>query len=79
MGRPRSEDAAYARELGITSRSSGRVVQRLGGAEKLRSLSPEARAVLLLPLGYGNSKAVHKGGLLARGMKRSKDIRIQYD
>lgn len=77
MGRTLSEDAVYALELGFTSKFAKRIVQRLGGAQKLRALSPEARNTLLSPLGYGNSIGIHKGGLRARGMKRAKDIRIQ--
>lgn len=53
---------AYARELGITRRA----LKRHGGAAKLRSLSPEVRAVLLGKHIYG-SVAVRKGGLERRG------------
>lgn len=43
-----SEDTIYGRELGITHiRNIARAIRRLGGASKLRSLSPEARNILL--------------------------------
>ena len=56
----------YARELGITKRR----LYLLGGYEKLRALSEDARRVLLKPAIYGNSRAVSHGGLAARGMLR---------
>lgn len=50
-GRKLSEDALYARELGIESTRYGKkTIRRLGGASKLRSLSPEARNLLLAHL-----------------------------
>jgi len=78
-GRKPSADTIYARELGITGRKPHMVIQRLGGCEKLRALSPECRAVLLAPLGNGNSLHLVDGGLRARGMRRAKDIRLQND
>lgn len=43
-----SEDARYGRELGIDNMDHGRrLVRRLGGANKLRALSDEARNILL--------------------------------
>jgi hypothetical protein len=63
-GRPLTKDGAYARELGIRSTR----VRELGGADKLRALSPEVRALLLGPTNYG-SKGVRAGGLKARGMR----------
>jgi len=48
MGRNVSEDTAYARELGmISNRNSSRIIKRLGGANKLRSLPPDARNIFL--------------------------------
>lgn len=73
MARPLSEDTVYARSLGITGRRSGQVIGRLGGAERLRSLSPEARATLLSPLGYGNSRAVGRVSLEKLGLLRAKE------
>jgi hypothetical protein len=64
-GRPLTNDGAYARELGIRSTR----VRELGGADKLRALSPEVLALLLGPANYG-SKGIHAGGLAARGMPR---------
>jgi hypothetical protein len=61
--RPRSEDGLYAREMGVTKRR----VQLLGGAAKLRRLSPEVIGVLLAPHKRGDSRVVHQGGLKARG------------
>ena len=75
MARPPSADLIYARELGITGRKSHMVIRRLGGCQKLRSLSPECRNILLAPLGNGNSLHLVDGGLRARGMRRAKDIR----
>ena len=77
MPRKQSEDTLYAKELGFTGKQAYRTIHSLGGASKMRSLSPEARAVLLAPLGMGNSQELHKGGLAARGMRRAKDIRSQ--
>jgi len=77
MARPASEETIYARELGITGSSPYRTIRRLGGAEKLRALSPECRRILLAPMGHGDSLELHKGGLRARGMRRAKDIRLQ--
>lgn len=52
MGRVPSEDAVYAKELGIKDRLQGRrLVARLGGASKLRALSPEVRKLLLVGIG----------------------------
>lgn len=62
-GRPRSSEGVYARSIGLTPVR----LRRLGGEAKLRSLSPDALAVLLKPLGNGNSQQVHVGGLRARG------------
>ena len=79
MARHASEETIYARELGITGKKIHMVIRRLGGCDKLRSLSPECRNILLAPLGNGNSKDICKGGLRARGMRRAKDIRLQND
>ena len=76
-GRPPSPDLVYARELGFTGKRCGLIVRRLGGCQKLRSLSPECRNILLAPLGNGNSLHLVDGGLRARGMRRAKDIRSQ--
>ena len=69
-GRPLCDDAAYARQHGLTKRQ----VRRLGGAEKLRSLTPDALAVLLKPLGVPGKTArqLHSGGLAARGLLRGR-------
>jgi len=64
-GRPISPDTAYARELGV----SKRVVINAGGADRLKALEPEARAILISPFKYGKSRTVADGGLKARGMK----------
>ena len=45
VGRPLSEDKAYALEMGVDRR----LVKSLGGAEKLKKLAPEVRALLLKP------------------------------
>jgi hypothetical protein len=75
-GRPTSEDTLYARSLGMTGSRAGEVIHRLGGAQKLRALSPEARNILLSPLGDGSRRKVSKGGMKALGMKsRVKGIR----
>lgn len=56
----------YARETGI----SGDKIRRLGGVEKLRSLSPEARAVLLRPAAPKNTAPPQrKISLAAIGMR----------
>ena len=75
MARIASAETIYARELGITSKYGYRTIRRLGGCQKLRSLSPECRNILLAPLGNGNSLHLVDGGLRARGMRRAKDIR----
>ena len=77
MPREKSDDRVYAASLGLTGKRANRIIQRLGGTEKLRALSPEARAVLLSPLGNGDSQELSRGGLRARGMMRAKDIRSQ--
>lgn len=65
--RPRSSnpDTVYARSLGVKTR----VVIALGGHEKLKALSSDARALLLKPIDYGNSRTVADGGMAARSMK----------
>lgn len=65
VGRPLSEDKAYAEDMGI----GYRLVLRLGGAAKLKALAPEARRLLLRPL-----KPVKLNGwsLAHRGMKARK-------
>jgi hypothetical protein len=73
MGRNLSEDAAYAKELGLVGLQGKRTVQRLGGAKKLKDLSPEIRTILVFPCRV----KVLSTSLLARGMKRAKDIRTQ--
>lgn len=55
---------AYALELGISLRK----LRALGGEQKLRAMSTEARGVLLGPQNYGNSQTIMQGGLKARGM-----------
>ena len=60
----RDPEQAYAKELGIKLRK----LKALGGEHKLRSLSPEARSILLAPQNYGNSRTVVQGGLKARNM-----------
>ncbi len=45
---PFTEDAIYARELGLTGKRGGvSRIRRLGGAAKLRALDEDARMVLL--------------------------------
>ena len=63
-GRPRAPDHAYAAELGISVRQ----LRRLGNPERLRSLAPEIRALILKPSSPVDSQTVLKGGLRARGM-----------
>lgn len=56
MGRKPSEDAIYAKELGMENRLQGRrLITRLGGANKLRSLTPEVRKLLLVGIGQKRS------------------------
>lgn len=59
-----TSEGAYARELGIKLRK----LRSLGGEVKLRSLTPEALAILLAPQNYGSSRTVGDGGMKARGM-----------
>ena len=73
MGKNESEDTVYGKSLGLTGTRISRVIRNLGGVKKLKSLSPEVRAVLLAPWNYGNSKQVKRGGLKALGMLKAKD------
>lgn len=80
-GRPRTEDGLYARELGLMHRHGARAVRLMGGAKHLRSLDPDARAVLVAPFRYGKSSTVSDGGLKARGLlprRRGVDTQAQY-
>lgn len=43
MGRPLSEEAAYARSLGLTLRS----VRRMGGMERVKAIPAPQRAILV--------------------------------
>lgn len=61
MARPALENTIYARELGFTGNKCGMIVKRLGGAQKLRALSPECRAILLAPLGKGSKRPFREG------------------
>lgn len=67
-GRHKTDDGVYAKELGIHIRK----VRALGGAAKLRPLSPDVLAILLAPANIrGNGRKsvqVHSGGMAARGM-----------
>ena len=72
MGRTLSEDAAYARELGV----SKHVVRGHGGATRLRALDPDTRNLLLKPAKTGLNSELHKGGLAARGMGQRARKRI---
>ena len=63
-GRPSSEDRAYAAELGLPLKAGSRKIGNLGGARKLKALSPEARRLLLHP----KSIQPRRWGLEARGM-----------
>jgi hypothetical protein len=48
MARPLSEDTIYAVELGVKNIALGKkLIKRLGGAIKLRSMNPDARNILL--------------------------------
>lgn len=60
----RDPEQAYANELGIKLRK----LKALGGENRLRSLSPEVRSILLAPQNYGNSRTVVQGGLKSRNM-----------
>jgi hypothetical protein len=62
-GRRSSSDREYAKELGITRR---RLVS-LGGADHLKAMTADARAILLGSGKPGNSHTLLKGGLAARG------------
>lgn len=47
-GRKLSENSIYARELGMENiHNATRAIKRLGGARKLRALSPEVRNIFL--------------------------------
>lgn len=54
MSAPRTRLGTYARELGVSTRT----VRVMGGMEKLKQLTPEARQVLLFP-----TKVIHKRGI----------------
>jgi hypothetical protein len=58
-----SPEGRYAREIGITTRT----LKKLGGADKLRSLAPEVRNVLIHPWVSGRSHEIPRGGQRARG------------
>lgn len=77
MARIATPNTIYGKELGITSRQRGRIIKQLGGAERLRAMDEDCRALLLKMVNRGDSQVVAKGGLAARGMGRLKDIRIQ--
>lgn len=79
MGRPVSRDSAYAKEIGIDGKRGARTIRNLGGSQKLQSLSPEVRAILLKPHRDGTSRGIIKGGLAARGFFRATDKRVQVD
>ena len=68
-GRPVGANTLFAREHGITRQK----VWRLGGAARLRAMTPEVRAFILGDKGPGKSgKELRRGGLAARGMSRRK-------
>ena len=71
MARPLEFEALYAKSLGITKRH----LRRLGGFERIESLTPEAKALLIKPNVYGLSRGLRSGGLTKRGMTRARDIR----
>lgn len=61
-------DHTYARELGVEVFQ----IRRAGGAEKLRTLSPEARAILIKLQPRSPTPQIqnkYAGGLKARGMR----------
>jgi len=63
VGRPISEDKAYALEMGV----GYRLVLRLGGARKLKGLPEEALEVLLHPKGGKTPKSsLAKLGMVSR-------------
>lgn len=77
-GRPMTEDGKVARVLGLPRAED---VRRLGGAEKLKHMSPNALAILLGPHVRGNSQTARKGELAARGLfmgKRGVDTQREY-
>ena len=76
-GRKLCDDSMYALELGFPIPAGKKIVKRLGGADRLRSLSPEIRALLMTPWKNEKGKELTKGGLSARGFKRAMDIRSQ--
>lgn len=63
-GRRVTPEGLYARELNITVRT----LRALGGEARLRSLSPDARAILLIPQLKIPNGELHRGGLTARGL-----------
>jgi hypothetical protein len=71
MARPVGFEGEYSKYLGITTKH----LRRLGGFERLETLTPEARALLLKPNIYGGSRGLRSGGLKKRGMARARDIR----
>lgn len=64
-GRNAESQSAYARTLGITYEQ----LKRLGGMERLKRMSPDARILILKPLGNGKSKQINKGGLRKWGYR----------
>lgn len=76
-GRKPSQDTVYARELGLPNRQRGRIITQLGGAERVRAMDEDSRALLVKMVNRGDSKLVAKGGLATRGMGRLKDVRLQ--
>lgn len=55
-GRPQEELAAYAIELGVSKKT----VRLMGGVEKLKKLTPEARHVLLFPTKVAPQKSLSR-------------------
>ena len=46
-GRPKEADRLMAEELGLTWKRPARAIRAMGGAERLKNMSPEARALMI--------------------------------
>jgi len=72
-GRPLSEEAAYAKELGLKHRRPCQRVRLLGGVKKLKAMDESTRNVLLA----GTGPTPRKWGLEARGIPVCKPHSVQ--
>jgi hypothetical protein len=46
-GRPKEPNRLMAEEIGLTWKRPARVIRKMGGASRLKKMSPEARAFML--------------------------------